>query len=84
MTKREMLYRAGYKAASGVMVSDSKECIDGESWHERNLRLRQIDSERHYHYQFARYIINAKDTVLSESLFNRGFNDGMKGLEYRL
>jgi len=64
------------------MVSDSKECIEGESWHERSLRLRKIESERAYHYRFVIYIINAKDTPLSESVFNKGFGDGLKGAGY--
>jgi len=82
MGKREMLYRAGYKSGGSVMLSDSKECIDDESWHERNLRLRKIESERAYHYRFVIYITNAKDTPLSESVFNKGFGDGLKGAGY--
>jgi hypothetical protein len=82
MGKRDMLYRAGYKCGGSVMLSDSKECIDDESRHERNLRLRKIESERAYHYRFVIYIVNAKDTPLSESVFNKGFTDGLKGAGY--
>jgi hypothetical protein len=85
MTKSDMLYRAGYKAAQTVEgLSPSHKQLDGEHWNDRNARLETIERAYCMGWDFIRYATRSKDTPTKERQYNRGFYDRIFGRGYSL